>query len=163
MDAIPLARHTALTDDDNAVAEPSVLGGRADGRPVWGVLRGDVDDFGVRLRRLQTIEEHVQISVMYKQFFAGELEVLASLPEFWRKVTLLYSGGDDFAVYGAWDALIAFARELKRLFHRFSEEQLKGISRAGGQDHHHGAGARARAGRAYRLDVRACRRKARPG
>jgi CRISPR-associated protein Csm1 len=125
MDAIPLARHTALTDDDNAVAEPAVLGGRAEGRTVWGVLRGDVDDFGVRLRRLQTIEEHVQISVMYKQFFAGELEVLASLPEFWRKVTLLYAGGDDFAIYGAWDSLIAFARELRRLFHRFSEEQLK--------------------------------------
>lgn len=124
-DAIPLARHTALTDDDNAVAAPAVLGSRSDGRAVWGVLRGDVDDFGVRLRRLQTIEEHVQISVMYKQFFAGELEVLASLPEFWRKVTLLWAGGDDFAIYGAWDALIAFARELKRLFHRFSEEKLK--------------------------------------
>jgi len=50
---------------------------------------------------------------------------LASLPEFWRKVTLLWAGGDDFAIYGAWDALIAFARELKRLFHRFSEEKLQ--------------------------------------
>ena len=125
VDAIPLARHTALTEDGNAVAEPAVVGGRAEGKPLWGVLRGDVDDFGIRLRRLQTIEEHVQISVMYKQFFAGELEVLASLPEFWRKVTLLWAGGDDFAIYGAWDALIAFARELKRLFHRFSEEKLQ--------------------------------------
>lgn len=125
IDAIPLARHTALTDDGNAVARPAALGRRAEGRPLWGVLRGDVDDLGIRLRRLQTIEEHVQISVMYKQFFAGELEVLASLPEFWRKVTLLWTGGDDFAICGAWDALIAFARELKRLFHRFSEEQLK--------------------------------------
>jgi CRISPR-associated protein Csm1 len=124
-DAIPLARHTALTDDGNAVAEPCVLGRRAQGRPNWGVLRGDVDDFGVRLRRLHTIEEHVQISVMYKQFFAGELEVLASLPEFWRKVSLLSSGGDDFAIYGAWDALIAFALELRRVFHRFTEEKLK--------------------------------------
>ncbi len=124
-DGIPLARHTALTDDDNFVAPPAVLGNRAAGRPVWGVLRGDVDDFGIRLRRLDSIEEHVQVSVMYKQFFAGELEVLASLPEFWRRVTLLYSGGDDFAVYGAWDALIGFARELKRLLQRFSDENLK--------------------------------------
>ena len=89
------------------------------------MLRGDVDSFGVRLRRLQTIEEHVQVSVLYKQFFAGELEVLCSLPEFWKKVTILYSGGDDFAVYGAWDALLALARELQRLFHRFTEENLK--------------------------------------
>src|SRR5882762_1242011 len=69
--------------------------------------------------------EHVQVSVLYKQFFAGELEVLCSMPEFWRKVTILYSGGDDFAVYGSWDALILLAREIQRLFHRFTEENLK--------------------------------------
>ena len=132
-DAIPLARHTALTDDGHGVASSSVLAARAEGSPIWGVLRGDVDDLGVRLRRLQTIEEHVQISVLYKQFFAGELEVLSSLPEFWRKVSLLHAGGDDFAVYGAWDALIAFGRELKRLFHRFSEEQLKDFPGAEGK------------------------------
>jgi CRISPR-associated protein Csm1 len=67
---------------------------------VWGVLRGDVDSFGIRMRRLQSIEEYVQLSVLYKQFFAGEVEVLCSLPEFWRKVNLLHTGGDDFAVYG---------------------------------------------------------------
>jgi CRISPR-associated protein Csm1 len=51
--------------------------------------------------------------------------VLCSQPEFWRKVTMLYSAGDDFAVYGAWDALIPLAREMQRLFHRFTEEHLK--------------------------------------
>jgi CRISPR-associated protein Csm1 len=61
---------------------------------------------------------------MYKQFFAGELEVLCSMPEFWRKVTVVYSGGDDFAVYGAWDALIGLAREMERLFRRFTEANL---------------------------------------
>ncbi len=89
------------------------------------MLRGDVDNFGIRIRRAQTIEEHIQLSVMYKQFFAGELEVLCSMPEFWRKVTVIYSGGDDFAVYGAWDALIGLAREMERLFHRFAEANLK--------------------------------------
>ena len=63
--------------------------------------------------------------MLYKQFFAGEVEVLCSLPEFWRKVNLLHTGGDDFAVVGAWDALIGFARELQRLFQRFTEEHLK--------------------------------------
>ncbi|HUA20463.1 MAG TPA: hypothetical protein VMB25_17065 [Bryobacteraceae bacterium] len=124
-DAVPLARHAALTDDGRETATALVLASRAEGRPVWGVLRGDVDNFAIRMRRLHSIEEHVQLSVLYKQFFAGEVEVLCSLPEFWRKVNLLYTGGDDFAIYGAWDALIAFARELQRLFHRFTEEQLK--------------------------------------
>lgn len=124
-DAIPFARHTALNDEGHDPAPLGLLAARSQGSPVWGVLRGDVDNFGIRLRRAQTIEEHVQVSVLYKQFFAGELEVICSLGEFWRKVTLLYSGGDDFAVYGSWDALIAFARELQRLFHRFAAENLK--------------------------------------
>ena len=101
------------------------LARRAQGRSAWGVLRGDVDNFGLRLRRVHSIEEHVPLSVLYKQFFAGELEVICSLPEFWKKVSIIYCGGDDFAVYGAWDALIALAREVQRLFHRFTEENLK--------------------------------------
>jgi len=124
-DSVPLARHTALTDDGRESASAAVLASRAEGRPVWGVLRGDVDSFAIRIRRVHTIEEHVQLSVLYKQFFAGEVEVLCSLPEFWRKVNLLHTGGDDFAVYGAWDAVIGFARELQRLFQRFTEEHLK--------------------------------------
>jgi CRISPR-associated protein Csm1 len=40
-------------------------------------------------------------------------------------VSIIYAGGDDFAVYGAWDALIGLAREMQRLFHRFTEENLK--------------------------------------
>src|ERR1700680_828824 len=75
-DSIPLARHTALTDDGHHSATAPVLASRAEGCPGWGVLRGDVDSFGIRVRRLQSIEEHVQLSVLYKQFFAGEVEVL---------------------------------------------------------------------------------------
>ncbi len=115
----------APSDDGHSPADLPALAARAQGRALWGVLRGDADNFRIRLRRAQTIEEHVRLSVLYKQFFAGELEVLCSQPEFWRKVSILYSGGDDFAVYGAWDALIPLAREMQRLFHRFTEENLK--------------------------------------
>ena len=47
-------------------------------------------------------------------------------------------GGDDFAVYGSWDALIGLAREMQRLFHRFTEENLEGLPGRRGQDHFHG-------------------------
>jgi CRISPR-associated protein Csm1 len=124
-DSIMLARHAAPSDDGKSAASVQALARRALGRSIWGVLRGDVDNFGLRLRRVHSIEEHVPLSVLYKQFFAGELEVLCSLPEFWRKVSIVYAGGDDFAVYGSWDALIALAREVQRLFHRFTEENLK--------------------------------------
>ena len=124
-ESLPFARHAAPSDDGREPASTTALAARASGLHSWGVLRGDVDNFGIRIRRAQTIEEHIQLSVMFKQFFAGELEVLCSMPEFWRKVTVIYSGGDDFAVYGAWDALVALARELERLFHRFAESNLK--------------------------------------
>src|SRR5580704_7997570 len=123
-DGILLARHAAPSDDSKTIAPVQTLARRAQGRSIWGVLRGDVDNFGLRLRRVHSIEEHVPLSVLYKQFFAGELEVLCSMPEFWRKVTVVYSGGDDFAVYGAWDALIGLAREMERLFRRFTEANL---------------------------------------
>ncbi len=124
-DGIALARHAAPGDADGTNASVSEMASRSNGRPLFGLLRGDVDDFSLRLRRLQSIEEHVRVSVLYKQFFAGELEILCSMPEFWRRVTVLYSGGNAFAVYGAWDALIMLARELQRMFGRFSEENLK--------------------------------------
>ena len=126
-EALLLARHTAPGKTPGAIASPPALAGRAQGRRAWGVLRGDVDNFNFRMRRLTTIEEHVQISMVYKQFFAGELEVLCSMPEFWQKVSILYSGGSSFAAFGAWDALVVLAREVQRLFHRFNEENLKDI------------------------------------
>lgn len=134
-EAIHLARHSAPGDDPEKLcpATPAELAGRAQGHKVWGVLRGDVDNFGLRVRRLTTIEEHVQISMLYKQFFAGELEVLCSMADFWQKVTIVYSGGNDFGVFGAWDALIPLAREIQRLFHRFNEENLKDIPGAEGK------------------------------
>jgi len=124
-DGISFARHSALTDDGNRPDPPATSRLAPQGRPAWGVLRGDVDNFGIRIRRAQSIEEHVQLSVMYKQFFS---------PASWRfsvrcrnlaqsNATLF--GWDDFAVYGAWDALIALAREIQRLFVRFTEENLK--------------------------------------
>jgi CRISPR-associated protein Csm1 len=132
-EGIMLARHAAPSDDGKSIAPVQTLARRAQGRSIWGVLRGDVDNFGLRLRRVHSIEEHVPLSVLYKQFFAGELEVLCSLPEFWRKVSIIYTGGDDFAVYGSWDALIALAREVQRLFHRFTEENLKDYPGAEGK------------------------------
>lgn len=124
-EALPLAHHAAPSETGPGAATPAELAARAAGRPVWGVLRGDVDQFESRLRRASTIEEHLQVSMFYRQFFSGEVQVLCSQGEFWQKVTVLYTGGDDFAVAGAWDALPGFAREMERLFKMSAEEFLK--------------------------------------
>jgi CRISPR-associated protein Csm1 len=122
---IPVTRHAARNGE--AFATTKELARRAHGHKLWGVLRGEIDDFGSRMRRLQSVEEHVHLSMLYKQFLAGEIELLCSQGEYFQRVTVLYSGGSDFAVYGAWDALASFARELERVFARFADENLKDL------------------------------------
>ena len=125
-DDIHLARHTALNEEGTQPATPAELASRAEGSHRWGVLRGDVDNFGYRLRNCADVEEYLRLSRLMKQFFAGEIELACTaLPELWRKVTILYTGGDDFAVYGSWDALLRLAGEFHRLFHVFAGESLK--------------------------------------
>lgn len=130
---LPVATHAALNRPGDAPALPAELGARAKGAPAWGVLRGDVDGFTDRLKKAASVEEHIQISVLLKQLFAGEAQALASQPEFRRKVTILYTGGDDFAVFGAWDALLGFGQEMHRIFGMGSEAILEDFAGAEGK------------------------------
>jgi CRISPR-associated protein Csm1 len=127
-DGVLFPRCIALNDEGTEPASLEVLAQRADGAPRWGILRGDVDHFDLQLRRAATIEDHLHLSVAFKDFFAGELALLCTrLPDFWRKVIILYRGGDGFTVLGAWDALIVLARELQRLFQKFIEHNFESL------------------------------------
>jgi CRISPR-associated protein Csm1 len=121
-ESILFPRRFATDDNSGHLTPLSQLAARASGSHKWGILRGDVDHFDIQLRRVNSIEEHIHLSVMFKEFFAGELALLCTLPDFWRKVTILYRGGEDFAVIGTWDALVPLARELQRLFEKFVEQ-----------------------------------------
>ena len=124
VEGIPMARHIALHAPDKGPATLPTLGSRAVGRRRWAVLVGDVDGFTGRLRRTTTVDEYLQLSLMYKQFLAGELQMLCSQPDFFQKVSLLRTGGSDFALYGSWNACIAIAREIQRLFQLFVAANL---------------------------------------
>jgi len=124
-DVLAFPRRFAMDGSGTQVASLEELASHAEGTPRWAILRGDVDHFDMRLRSAATVEEHILLSVLFKEFFAGELSVLCTMPDFWRKVSILYRGGDDFAVYGSWDALLALARELQRVFDKFAEQHLQ--------------------------------------
>jgi CRISPR-associated protein Csm1 len=124
-DGILFPRRFAMNEAGTQPCSLPELGRRAEGAAKWGILRGDVDHFDPQLRSVNSIEEHIHLSVLFKEFFAGELAVLCTLPDFWRKTSILYRGGDDFAVIGAWDALVLLARELERLFEKFIEQNLQ--------------------------------------
>ncbi len=131
-DAVLFPRRIALNDAGER-ASVQELARRAEGAAQWGILIGDVDQFDAQLRRVRSVEEHIQLSVLFRDFFAGELSLLCTLPDFWRKVSVLYCDGDGFAVMGSWDALLALARELQRLFERFAEQNLQGASQLEGK------------------------------
>ena len=122
-DNISVPRHSARNGD--APASARELAKRAKGTKMWGILRGEIDGFQGRLRRAVGVEEHVQISVLYKQFLAGEIELLCSQAEYFQKVSVLRAGAADFAIAGSWDALASFARDLQRVFAVFATENLK--------------------------------------
>jgi CRISPR-associated protein Csm1 len=124
-DNISLTRHAARNGD--AVASTRELAKRARGQKLWGILRGEIDDYGTRIRRVQSVEEHVQLSMLYKQFLAGEIELLCSQGEYFQRVTVLEAGAADFAVCGSWDALAGFAREVQRVFAIFADESLRDL------------------------------------
>jgi len=126
-DGIVFPRRFAMNEEQE-VAGLAEIAAAAEGAQRWAILRGDVDLFDLRLKRTNTIEERLQLSVLFKEFFSGELSLLCTLPEFWRKVSILYRGGDDFAVIGAWDALVALARELQRVFERFVAQNLESFA-----------------------------------
>jgi CRISPR-associated protein Csm1 len=132
-DELRIPRHTAPGESESLPATTKELAARADGLATWGVLRGNVDQFEIRLRRAQTDMEYLQLSIAYQGFFAEELEMLCSQPEYWRKISILHCGGAEFSVFGSWDALIALAREVQRLFHRFAEANLKELPGAEGK------------------------------
>ncbi|MBI4891808.1 MAG: hypothetical protein HY821_14375 [Acidobacteria bacterium] len=117
----------------NGQATLDELAERAAGRKAWGILRGDADQFAARLNKAQSVEEHIQLSVFFKQFFAGEVQLLCSRPEYATKVTVLFTGGDEFGVAGSCDVLLPFAREIERLFQRSSEELLREFPGAEGK------------------------------
>ncbi len=123
-EGILFPRRFAMDDEHAAPASLAEVGERAEGADRWGILRGDVDHFELQLRRAASVEEHIHFSALFKEFFAGELAVICALPDFWRKVTILYRGGDDFAVSGSWDALIELGRELDRVFEKFVEQHV---------------------------------------
>ncbi|MDZ4799894.1 MAG: hypothetical protein SGI92_17185 [Bryobacteraceae bacterium] len=132
-DEIPFADHAAPDDDGAGPAPLNVLASRASGRWYWGVLRGSVDEFDDRLRRSNTVEEYLQLSLMYQQFMVNELQMRCSLPEFWQGVEVLYASGSTFAVAGAWDALIGLSREMQRIFSMFVESNLREFAGAAGK------------------------------
>ncbi len=89
-----------------------------------GVLKMDVDNLGKLFSDglpddLRSISRIASISRSIKWFFEGYMNTLLSLPEFKDKLYVVFSGGDDFFVVGAWNSVFEFALKIRQEFDEF--------------------------------------------
>lgn len=89
-----------------------------------GVLKMDVDNLGKLFsdglpENLRSISRIASISRSVKWFFEGYMNTLLQLPEFKDKLYVVFSGGDDFFVVGAWNTVFEFALKVRNEFEEF--------------------------------------------
>ncbi|BBB93547.1 type III-A CRISPR-associated protein Cas10/Csm1 [Methylomusa anaerophila] len=93
----------------------------AEGEKTWGVLRGDVDDlskiFHQGLGDNGDLAHFVILSRRIAEFFSVALNDL--LRQYRAKIYIVYAGGDDFFIVGAWSALPEVARVIRRKFKEY--------------------------------------------
>jgi CRISPR-associated protein Csm1 len=120
----------------------------SDGIERMGVVRMDVDSLGAGFvsgfsgiddGKYNTISRTAQFSRILSLFFRQHINYLLDKPRYRpitsgstavsesavpRKATIIYSGGDDVFVVGAWDDVIEFAVELRDAFIAYTQGKL---------------------------------------
>lgn len=97
-----------------------------------GILKGDVDNLGLvmgyglkiddidteqrKVKDITSISRVATISRMLDSFFSYWLKEKA---KFEKDSYIVYSGGDDFMIVGAWDRLIGLAKEIRESFRKY--------------------------------------------
>jgi len=85
---------------------------KAKGNKKIAVMAGDMDHLSVMMNSIpdMTLKQAVKLGEFIYHFFAVEMIELLKKYEMY----LVYSGGDDFVVVGAWERVFKFADELSR-------------------------------------------------
>ncbi len=96
---------------------------QANGIKRWGVHRLDVDNVGqwfrIGLGENASLSRAASLSSGLRLFFEDWLPQLAG-DDLRDRISILYSGGDDLFVVGAWDALPEFALRVHDSFREFT-------------------------------------------
>ena len=142
------ARRDGRVMEFSELAESS--GGTADGKGIrrLGVLRADVDNLGVAFRAgfpamyatlTRTAVLSRQLSLFFKHYInalcrgevcgvneseAVKFSLFGREKKKERDIHIVYSGGDDIFLLGAWDDIVELAVDLQRAFQRFTSGRL---------------------------------------
>lgn len=90
-----------------------------------GVMRADIDDLGMAFingipENLLSISRTATLSRRLSMFFKLELTKLLE----GSQVTVIYSGGDDIFLIGAWDEVVNKSVEVRKAFEKFTLNSL---------------------------------------
>lgn len=101
-----------------------------------GTLRADVDNLGQTFqagipREFNTLSRSATLSRQLSMFFKLYINRILSEPEYrigegkgGRKATIVYSGGDDLFIVGAWNDVIELSIDINRCFKRYTQNKL---------------------------------------
>ena len=102
-----------------------------------GVIRADVDNLGSAFvsgfpEEYQTLSRSASFSRMLSLFFKKNVNDILKDPGYFlgdkcekRNATVIYAGGDDLFIIGAWRDIIEFSVDLQEKLAAFSEDTLK--------------------------------------
>jgi len=138
--------------EDNAVLEMETLAQRSGGTkdskgiPRIGVMRADVDNLGAAFlagfpaayaTMTRTAALSQRLSIFFKHYInaicRGTADAVTDAPftlfgrvkKAARDVHIVYSGGDDIFLLGAWDDIVELSVDLRRAFLRFTGGKLR--------------------------------------
>lgn len=98
-----------------------------------GILKMDIDNLGLLFKKNREIKQAQKISIALKWFFEEFINTLLDQPydnpqtkedstfqdTFGNNIYVVFSGGDDCFMLGAWDAIFEFALRLRKEFEAF--------------------------------------------
>ncbi len=110
----------------------SELASKADGIERIGILRADVDNLGATFvsgfenevvqDRYVTLSRTATLSRLLVLFFKYHINSI--LDEKKRNAAIVYSGGDDLFIVGAWNEVIEIAIDIQQAFKKYTENTL---------------------------------------
>lgn len=107
-----------------------------------GILRADVDNLGQAFRsgfqskkygdRYVTLSRSATLSRQLSLFFKYHINSILQNPQYTidgrkkkgRKATIVYSGGDDLFIVGAWDDILELSVDIQQSFEKYTEGTL---------------------------------------
>lgn len=140
----------SATSDDSGLVTLESLASRCEGVKRIGVLRADVDNLGNTFKKafiaaksdhpyqFVSVSRSATLSYELSMFFRHEINHLCSKgigDEGFRlnskarategyNVSIVYSGGDDVFIIGAWDEVFEFAINFNRAFRRYTQNKM---------------------------------------